>query len=372
MLNSKNIKLTPRHFEVALSCVPDVGPVIARTLLSYCGSAEKVFQTPLQKLLRAPGIGPKTAAAVMEFDNWKMIDDELKFIEKKKLQLLFVTDENYPQRLKNYSDTPLVLYADGKLNLNAPRMIAIVGTRHATDYGKKWTEKFVEDISSHSPTIVSGLAFGIDIAAHKAALKNNLQNMGVLAHGLDRLYPAAHKSTADKMKEHGGLFTEYVSNTNPDRENFPTRNKIVAAMCDAIIVVESKDKGGALITAKLGNDYNKDVFAVPGRSTDENSRGCNDLIKNNQAMLIESAADFVKQMGWEQSAAKKQIQKPLFVDLDENENMIVTLLLKHDSIHIDEIQFQTSLSSSKLAAVLLGLEMKGVIIGLPGKVYKHS
>lgn len=360
-------------YRIAMLQIPDVGDMIARNLISYCGGAEKIFAATESKLKRIPGVGEKIARNIIEFNGWAEIEEEIKFIEKHKIQTLFYTDEAYPKRLKNYSNTPVLLFYKGNCNLNSEKIIAMVGTRNATDYGKKWTEKFIEEISPFKPVIVSGLAFGIDIYSHKAALKNNIETIGVLAHGLNKIYPPEHKSTAEKMISQGGLLTEYTSKSKPDREHFPDRNRIVAAMSDAIIVVESKEKGGSLITANFGNNFNKDVFAVPGKSSDANSRGCNFLIKSNQAMLIENAADFILQMGWADSKTDHiPVQKNLFVDLDELEQKVMTVLNADTKVHLDELIYKTGLSSGKMAAVLLGLEMKFIITALPGKMYKPA
>jgi DNA processing protein len=251
------------------------------------------------------------------------------------------------------------------------KIISIVGTRNNSEYGKTVCEKFIEELKEENILVISGLAFGIDTIAHKSALKNNLQTVAVLAHGLDRIYPQQNKSLAKQITEQGGLLTDFISNTNPDKQNFPKRNRIVAGLCDAVIVIESGKKGGSLITAELGNGYNKDVFAIPGRTNDTKSEGCNYLIKNNKAALINSADDLLEMMNWK-PAPKPSVkkQRELFIELAPDEKIVVDILQQQESIQIDELYFKSGLSSSEVATALLMLEMQGVVQSLPGKVYK--
>lgn len=356
--------------QLALTHIPNIGDVLAKNLVSYCGGPEKVFKSKKKDLLKIPGIDAKRAESILAFDKWNEVDEELSFIKKNKIETLFYLDENYPSRLKNLSDSPIMLYAKGKMNLNDGRMIAIVGTRHATDYGKQVTESLVEGLKQYDSTIVSGLAYGIDIAAHRAAVKNGMPTVGVLGHGLNRLYPGQHRSTAVKMLENGGLVTEFKSSNDFKPENFPKRNRIVAGMCDATIVIESAKGGGALITAEIASSYNRDVFCIPGNVNQKFSAGTNYFIKANKATLIESAEDVAQQMGWQEPKLKTAKQKELFVELDKNEKMIVDLLKDNDAAHIDSISFLTQLTPSQLAATLLSLEFKGIVSSLPGKMYK--
>lgn len=356
-------------YQIQLTLIPNVGDVLARNLVSYCGSVENIFKKNAH-LEKVPGIGPVIAKNIKEFRDEKLVEDEIEFIRKHKITPLFYLDEKYPARLKNYQDSPILLYYKGNADLNSSRMVAVVGTRNATEYGKDWTERFVSEIAAYNVTVVSGLAFGIDIAAHKAALKNNLPTIGVLGHGFKTIYPSQHKTVSERMQEQGGLLTEFTHSSDIDKENFPKRNRIVAGMTDAIIVVESGARGGALITAEIANSYNKDVFAVPGRVNDEFSAGCNYLIKQNKAMLIESASDLAFILGWENKKDKPVAQRPLFIELEESEVPIVELLKSKDSLLIDDIALQINYPSSQLAAALLNLEFKGVIKALPGKVYK--
>jgi DNA processing protein len=358
-------------YKIALTHIPGVGPVLAKNLLGYCGSVEAIFTEKVTHLTKIPGIGINIAKAVHAFKNFDKAYIEADFIQKNKIEALFFLDEDYPQRLKNCNDSPVMLYYKGQKLLNLSRTIAIVGTRMATDYGKLQTEKIVEALQPYQPTIVSGLAYGIDICAHKSALKNNLPTVGVLAHGLDKIYPAVHKNVAAKMLQQGGLLTEYGNNTNPDRENFPARNRIVAGMCDAVVVIEAGAGGGALITAELANGYNRDVFALPGRVDDTFSAGCNRLIKTNKANLIETAADIAYILGWQNEFQKKKkhVQRPLFIDLNEDEQMLVNLLTQNGTMNIDTLLAHNQLPISKIAALLLNLEFNGIVKSLPGKMY---
>lgn len=358
-------------YQIALTLVPNIGNVHAKSLVNMYGDAQSVFKAKKKDLENMEGIGTVRAASIKAFDNFESSEEEIAFIEKYKITALFITDKNYPQRLLNCYDSPVLLFYRGTADLNTSKIISIVGTRSNSDYGKNICEKLIEDLINENIVVVSGLAFGIDTIAHKAALKNKLQTVGVLAHGLDRIYPNQNKSLAKQMVEHGGLLTEFLSNTNPDKQNFPKRNRIVAGMCDAVIVIETGKKGGSLITAELGNNYNKDVFAIPGRIGDTKSEGCNYLIKNNKAALINGADDLLEMMNWkpvEKKASKKQ--RELFIELSPDEKKVVDILNQQESIHIDELYFKTGLSSSAVAAALLMLEMQGVVASLPGKIYK--
>jgi len=284
---------------------------------------------------------------------------------------MFFLDKTYPSRLKDIDDAPVVLYTKGNINFNAEKIIGIVGTRNATPYGKTFVEKIVQELVPHTPIIVSGLAYGIDIQAHKQALKNNLNTVGVLGSGLDKIYPATHEETARKMLSGGGIITEQVFGTKPDAHNFPARNRIIAGLCDALIVVEAAMSGGALITAEIANAYNKDVFALPGNYNAEFSAGCNWLIKINKANLISSVKDIEYIMNWTPGSQKKSPELELFQALSHEESLIVSAIKsKADSIAIDELTFKTLLSPGVLANTLLTLELKGLVKSLPGKQYK--
>ncbi len=358
-------------YQIALTLVPNIGDIHAKALVNHFGNAGDIFKAKKKDLEQIEGIGWVKAKSIKDFKDLSIAEDEISFIEKYKITPLFISDKNYPQRLLNCYDSPIMLYYKGIAELNASKIVAIVGTRNNNDYGKSVCEKLVEDLAGENILVVSGLAFGIDSIAHKTALKNNLKTIGVLAHGLDRIYPSQNKSLAKAMIEQGGLLTDFRSKTNPDRQNFPKRNRIVAGISDAIVVIETGIKGGSLITAELGNGYNKDVFAIPGRITDTKNEGCNYLIKNNKAGLITSANDLLENMGWKEykkPSAKKQ--RELFIELTNDEKIIVTILQQNEQIHIDELYIKTALSSSAVASALLTLEMQNVVTSLPGKIYK--
>jgi DNA processing protein len=360
-------------FQIALTLIPGVGPVAARNLISYCGSIEAVFKEKSSRLIRIPDIGPITANAIEGHSVFDKAEEECRFIEEHKIKTLFYLDSDYPKRFVNCNDSPILIYFKGNADLNTNKIVAIVGTRNATDYGKTITEQFVTGLGEAGVTIISGLAYGIDICAHKAAVRNSITNIGVVGHGLDRIYPGNHRSTANKMLENGGLLTEFPSGTNPDRENFPARNRIVAGMSDAVVVIESAEKGGALITADVAGSYNRDVFAVPGNINNMYSKGCNYLIRENKAALVESAADILRMMRWldgdEPNVIKpKQIQ--LFNDLSTDEEKTVNLLQESGQLDIDGISLCLQYTPGKIATILLELEMKGIVKALPGKKFQ--
>ena len=358
-------------YQIALTRVPQVGDVHAKNLAQVYGSAEAVFKAPKHQLEKLEGIGSIRAKNIKAFTQFKDGETEIAFLEKYHIAPLFITAPNYPKRLLNCYDSPPLLYYKGNADLNSSKIISIVGTRSNSDYGKYFCESFLQTLKASGILVVSGLAFGIDTLAHKNALKNNLPTVAVLAHGLDRIYPRENKSLAKQMAENGGLLTEFCSGTLPDKQNFPKRNRIVAGICDALIVVESGKKGGSLITAELANSYNKDVFALPGKSTDTKSEGCNFLIKNNKALMITEAGDLLKMMNWDQpKPIPKKQQRALFIELQPNEKIIVENLRQADKLFIDELYLQSGLSSSAVAQALLMLEMEGIVKSLPGKMYQ--
>ena len=359
--------------QVALTYVKNIGPTLAKSLVAHFGSAEQVFSAPAVKLLKVSGIGEKTVNQ-LDFDAaLRKAENELKFIEKNQVEVLFNTDSRYPKRLKNCHDSPILLYAKGNANLNSQRIVSIVGTRNATDYGKTLCRQLVDELQQHNVLIISGLALGVDVAVHKECLKNNMPTVGVLGHGLDKMYPSQNRLVAEKMLENGGLLSEYPSGTMPDRENFPQRNRIVAGIADATIVIEASVKGGALITAEIANSYNRDVFAFPGRVGDEFSEGCNFLIRNNKAALLTCAADLAYILGWEQDVENKRVVEQLMlpIDLSKDEQLIFEIIQQNNGpLAIDDISIKTNLTTSQLAMNLLNMEMQGYIRSLPGKNYK--
>ena len=365
-------------YQLALTEVPHIGCVHAKILAQEFGTAENIFKAKQQFLEKIEGIGEVRARSVKTFTDFSKAEEEIKFIEKYKIQPLFLTDKNYPQRLLNCYDSPTLLFYKGDVDLNSSKVIAIIGTRNHTEYGKQTTEKLVKELAEQNVLVISGMAFGVDAIAHKAAIKNNLPTVGVLGHGLDQIYPPEHSHLAKDMLKHGGgLLTEFRSNTKPDKHNFPTRNRIVAGISDATIVIETGIKGGSMITAELANGYNKDVFAIPGKVSDNKSAGCNYLIKSNKAMLLTDAQELIEVMGWEERSQKSgpdsyrgRSQKELFIELSKEEKIIVDILNEKETIDIDEINFKSGLSSSAVAAAILNLELQGVVSSMPGKIYR--
>lgn len=358
--------------QIALTLVPNIGPVQAKILLQQFDVAD-IFKAKKRDLEKIEGIGTIKAESIKSFTDFSKAEEEIGFIEKYKIKPLFITHKDYPKRLLNCYDSPTLLYYKGEADLNAAKIIAVIGTRSHTDYGKQITEKLVEELREQNILVISGLAYGIDAIAHKMAVKNNLFTVGVLAHGLDQVYPAQHKGLAKEMvKAGGGLLTEFRSKSKPDKHNFPTRNRIVAGMSDATIVIETGIKGGSMITAELANNYNKDVFAIPGKVTDTKSAGCNYLIKNNKAVLLTDTAELIELMGWEKKSQKSgaRSQRELFIELSEDEKIVMAVLKEKNSVHIDEINFKTGLSSSSVAAAILNLELQNVVLSLPGKLYQ--
>jgi DNA processing protein len=359
--------------KIAIGMIPGIGSITAKKLIAYTGSIEGIFREKKSKLLKIPGIGEVLANEIINNNVLEKAEKEYGFIKQYNIKTYFYLDENYPERLKHCQDSPIMLYIKGNIDLNARKIISIVGTRKATQYGKSVCEKLVEQLSElkHDPVIVSGLAFGIDITAHKAALKNKLSTVAVLGHGLKTIYPAAHTKYAKEIVIKGALATEFNSDITADRPFFVRRNRIIAGLADATIVIESGDEGGALITADIANSYNRDVFAVPGRTEDGMSKGCNKLIKTNKAHLLESIEDLEYILGWESSGTKsKAIQKELFVSLSDEEKLIMEIIRTHNELSIDLICHEANLPVSKVSPILLNLEFAGFVKSLPGKVYR--
>jgi DNA processing protein len=357
-------------YQVALTFVPMVGAVTARNLISYCGSARAVFNGKKKMLCKIPGIGESVAHSIMESKALNLAEKELKFMDTHGINALFYLDKDYPTRLKPFRDSPIMLYYKGNSDLNPVRTAAIIGTRSPSIYGAHCCEALVEELQRYNVTVISGLAFGIDVLAHRKSLEMGIPTIAALGHGLDRIYPSQHRSIAARMVDAGGLLSEYPSGTIPDREHFPMRNRIIAGMSDAIVVIESGESGGSIITAKMANNYNKDVFAYPGRVNDKMSLGCLHLIKTHQANLMVNAADLAYIMGWETGADGGRLQQPtLFEVLSAPEELIVNLLKKYGSLGIDRLTFECKISHSEMAARLLELEFKGFIRSLPGKRY---
>jgi len=356
--------------QIALTLIPGVGDINGKKLVAYCGGAAAVFKEKKSALQKIPGIGLFTINKIKNHNSFKRAEQEIRFIEKYKVRPLFYTHADYPARLLNCEDGPMMVYYKGTANLNAKRVISIVGTRRASNYGRNICEQIVAELQVKDVVIVSGLAYGIDSCAHRKSLDHKMVTIGVLAHGLDRIYPSQNRKLAEQMLEQGGLITEFLSNSKPDRENFPKRNRIVAGMSDAVIVVESDKRGGSLITAGLGNSYNRDVFAVPGRVGDDGSRGCNFLIRTNRAALAENGNDIAYFMGWDDEPHLKREQPQLFVNFSDEENKVLEIIREAGEISIDQLVIKTGLPTSKLSASLLNLEFEGAVQSLPGKCYK--
>jgi len=359
-------------YKIGLSLIPGIGFSLAKNLVAYVGSTEGIFREKEQNLRKVPGIGEINARRITQQNILERAEQEIEFISKNGINCFFYLDEGYPKRLRACNDAPVVLFSKGSVDLNESRVVSMVGTRSATDYGKGLCDTFIKALSerAYPALVISGLAYGIDVAVHKACLKYNVPTVGVLAHGLDRLYPALHKPVAKKMLENGALVTDFLSGTDIERQNFLQRNRIIAGMADAVIIVESAEKGGALVTADIAGSYNRDVCAFPGRTDDTYSRGCNRLIKNNGATMIESLDDLELQMGWETKLEiPTVIQKQLFIELTDEEQKVIDCLREGEQM-IDLICKQCEMPVGRASALLLGLEFKGLVASLPGKMYR--
>lgn len=355
---------------LALSLVPKVGPVTAKELMRALGSAEKVLHSTESKLMRVAGVGPHLAKLIVEQNLFERAEEELEFVKKHNIDIYSFLNDNYPIRLKRCNDAPLLLFAKGSSMLESKHVISIVGSRLATDYGRGICKEFIQELKPYNPIIVSGLAYGIDVCAHKEALNAGLQTIAIIGHGLDRIYPPSHRAIAMDILNQGAIITEFHSGVKPDRENFPARNRIIAGISDAVVVVEAREQGGALLTAEMASSYNRDVFAFPGRVNDIQSRGCINLIKNNIAQVICSASEFIETMAWD-DVQQSNVQRKLFTNLSEDENLIVQHLIRQNMhIHFDDLLNYFEWKNSKLASILLQLEFAGVIKALPGKMYR--
>ncbi|MCG2617124.1 DNA-processing protein DprA [Terrimonas sp. NA20] len=360
-------------YQIALTLIPNVGPVQAKNLMAQLGSARAIFTCPIDTLKKIEGIGELRAAAIRKFNDFNLAEQEMKFIQQYQISPLFINDPAYPKRLLHCYDCPTLLYYKGSADLNNPKTIAVIGTRTNTEYGRIVTDQLIEGLSSLGILVVSGLAHGIDAIAHRAALKNGLPTVGVLAHGLSQVYPAGHTSLAREIvKEGGGLLTEFRSPAIPDRHQFPARNRIVAGMTDATVVVETGVKGGSIITAELANGYNRDVFAFPGKISDPRSAGCNHLIRCNKAGLISDAASLLETMNWgteTKMTGRRSGQKAIFIELTKEEQVLADLLRGRDAVHIDEINLRSGLPNSVVAAAILNMELQNLVLTHPGKRY---
>lgn len=356
---------------LALTLVPGIGPFKAKNLIAYCGSARAVFHSKPSKLMSIPDIGPVAVKAIKTApEALKKAEVEIDFAKRYDIDILLHHAEGYPHRLRQCGDSPVILYWKGKGPIESERVISIVGTRSATTYGKQFISDLLEFIKPYNPIVVSGLAYGVDITAHRVSLEKGLPTIACLAHGLDRVYPPVHTQVARNMVEAGGLLTEFPSGTNPDRELFPARNRIIAGMSDCTIVVETDSKGGSIITAYLAQSYNREVFAVPGRINDKHSAGCNMLIRKNVAALLTSGADLVDYLGWDENNVKKTKQLVLFHDLSEERKQVVQMLMDNRRLPIDRISREIGINLSAVNELLLNMEFDGIIKSLPGKLYE--
>jgi DNA protecting protein DprA len=355
---------------LALLKVDGVGDIMAKKLLTHCGSAEAIFNTKINQIAAIDGVGTVLLRNLKDKSVFEKANQEIEFIKSNNIKVSFFLDENYPERLKHCIDSPVLIFSSGNINLKGKKIISIVGTRQITGYGTEFCRKLIEDIAPLNPVIVSGFAYGVDIAAHQLAMEYNLQTIGVLAHGLNQIYPKSHKKYVAKIEENGGFITEFWSSSNPDKENFVRRNRIVAGMTEATIVIESADRGGSLITANLANDYNRDVFAVPGRVSDKYSQGCNNLIKTQKANVLTSAADLIYILNWDIENKAKPVQKQLFVELEPEEQKLYDFLLKNGKELLDTIALKCDFPIYKISGMLLNMELKGVIRPLPGKLFE--
>ena len=356
---------------LALLHVTNVGDITAKKLMSHCGSAEAVFKEKKHKLLKIDGIGSITINDLFESQHLKAAENELKYIKDNHIKYLYFESHEYPEKLKHCIDGPVLLFQSGVINLKNQPIISIVGTRKITTHGIAFCEKLVEQLAVYNPIIVSGFAYGTDITAHKAALKNKLQTIGCLAHGLNQIYPKVHKKYVADMEQNGGFVTDFWSSDTFDKNNFLKRNRIIAGLSEATIVIESAEKGGSLVTADIANSYNRDVFAVPGRITDSQSIGCNNLIKYQKAHLLSNPLDVPYILNWQlEDAVKPSIQKQLFVELDDQEKIIYNYLKENEKQQLDTIALSCHMPIFKVASVLLNMELKGVIRPLPGKLFE--
>ncbi len=366
MLSNSELRYT-----LALQRVPNLGGTIAKKLLMNVGSAEGVFKEKKSNLIKIDGVGVyrlKELSKKLQLDE---ADAEIRFIKQHAIEYSFFQDKSYPETLKYCIDGPILLFHRGNIDLQNKKLISIVGTRNITSYGRIFCEKLIESLSPLNPVIVSGFAYGVDITAHRAAMANGLQTIACLAHGLNQLYPKTHKKYKESIEENGGFFTEFWSSDAFERNNFLKRNRIIAGMTLATIVIESAEKGGSLVTADIANSYNRDVFALPGRATDSQSQGCNNLIKTQQAHLITSAADIIYLLGWNvEEEISKSLQTKLFIELNEEEKLIFNFLKDKDKQHLDTISIACKLPTYKISTLLLDMELKGIIRPLPGKLYQ--
>jgi len=358
-------------YTLALQNVAKIGDVTAKKLIAHCGSTEAVLKEKRNNLLKIDGIGSVTISDLFSRDHMAAAEEELKFIRTENIKCHYFTSEGYPEKLKHCIDSPILLFEAGNIDLKKKHIISIVGARKITSSGIAFCERLVEELAIYDPVIVSGFAYGTDITAQKAAINNKLQTVGCLAHGLNQIYPKAHKKYMAAVEDNGGFYTDFWSSHPFDRNNFLKRNRIIAGVSEATIVIESAEKGGSLVTADIANSYNRDVFAVPGRTTDSQSVGCNNLIKQQQAHLLSTPLDIPYLLNWQlEDCQKPSVQKQLFVELDPEEKAVYQYLSDNDKQMLDVIAINCKMPTYKLAGILLNMELKGVIRPLPGKLFE--
>jgi DNA processing protein len=358
-------------YTLALQHVPNIGDITAKRLINHCGSAEAVLKEIKQNLLKIDGIGSVILSDLYKTHHLKEAEKEIEFIKTNNIKVTYFEDQDYPEKLKHCIDGPLLLFQSGNINLKQQHIISIVGARKITTSGIAFCEDLIEKLAPYNPVIISGFAYGTDITAHKAAMKHNLQTLGCLAHGLNQIYPKVHKKYMVDMEKNGGFFTDFWSSDTFDKNNFLKRNRIIAGLSEATIVIESAEKGGSLVTADIANSYNRDVFAVPGRTTDSQSVGCNNLIKHQKAHMLTTPLDVPYILNWQLEDDKNPvIQKQLFVELDATEKVIYNYLKENEKQQLDVIAINCKLPIFKVAGVLLNMELKGVIRPLPGKLFE--
>jgi DNA processing protein len=356
-------------YPVALTFIKGIGPINAKNLITYFGNAENIFKAKPRDVVKFKKLGELILDESIKNQALKRAEEEIQFAEKNKIKIHYFLDKTYPYRLKECEDSPVILYSTGDLDLNSGHFLAAVGTRNITSYGRENCNKIIREMSiiQQDAVIVSGLAYGVDSAAHKAALNENLPTIAVVAHGLNTIYPALHRSLAERIVKKGGaIVTEYPINTKIDASFFVQRNRIIAGLSDCSLIVESAEKGGALLTASAANNYNRDVFAIPGRIDDVFSQGCNNLIKTNQAQAVTSAEDIANFMGWKKFAPHQQT---IFAELTEEERKIVEILHKNQ-LNANDLSRELNIPVQKMVSMLILMEFKGLVQSLPGGMFK--
>lgn len=358
-------------FALALQHIPKIGSITAKKLIGHCGTAEAVLKEKKTVLLTIDGVGVNTIENLQDAFYLAEAENELRFIRDSGIKVHYFMDSTYPERLKHCIDGPILLFQSGNINLNKQPILSVVGTRKITTNGISFCKRLIEELAPYNPVIVSGFAYGTDITAQMAAVKNNLQTIGCLAHGLNQIYPKVHEKYVEEIERYGGFYTDFWSTDEFDRNNFLKRNRIIAGLSEATVVIESAEKGGSLVTADIANSYNREVFAVPGRTTDSQSVGCNNLIKFQKAQLLSNPLDVPYLLNWQLGNDKKPVvQKQLFVELDTEEKRVYNYLKENGKELLDVIALECKIPTYKLASILLNMELKGLIRPLPGKLFE--